>query len=280
MIGAATTALAGAAPAACACPSAVPSAGTHSCLYRGEVVHRRADGVLHDFRYRLYYVYLDLDEWAVAFRGRWFWSTRRIAPAWFRRRDYLGPATVPLKQAVLDVVERQLGRRPDGAVRMLSQPRTFGLSFNPVTFYYCFSAGGQLECVLAEITNTPWGERHQYVVGDRDRGAAGELRAAFAKQFHVSPFQPMDQTYDWVFSVPGEELRVAMANRRAGAVVFTAALALRRQPLTGKAMAAALLRHPWITAKVLLGIHWQALRLWRRGATFHVHPKKRQEKTA
>ena len=101
------------------------------------------------------------------------------------------------------------------------------------------------------------------------------LRARFDKRFHVSPFQPMEQVYDWALSPPGERLGVHMQNLAGDRRVFDATLALRRRPWTTRNLLAAALRHPFTTAKVIAAIHWHALRLWCKRAPFHVHPNKR-----
>lgn len=250
-----------------------PPAVRHSALYVGAVRHRRFDAVRHDFTVRLWLAYLDLDELDAAFAGRWWWSCTRPAPQWFRRRDYLGPPGRPLADAVRDAVHDRLGVRPDGAVRVLTNLRTFGFVFNPVTLYYCFDRDERLVAVLAQITNTPWGERHHYVVGAGDGGRP--LRAAFAKEFHISPFQPMAQQYRWALSVPGARLGVHMQNHADGRRVFDATLALERRPWTTRGLCAVALRHPWMTAKVVVMIYWHAFRLWLKKAPFHVHPRKR-----
>lgn len=248
----------------------------NSALYRGEVRHRRLGPVRHAFRYRLFMLYLDLAELPELFDRYWLWSARGPAPAWFRRADYLGPTDVPLDQAVRDLVAARTGRRPGGPVRMLTHLRYWGYVLNPVTFYYCLdTAGAGIEAVVAEITNTPWSERHAYVIpASRAPGAGGPLGAVFPKRFHVSPFMPMDEAYHWAFSPPGRRLVVHMENHRQGAKRFDATLALRREPLTGTALAGALLRHPFMTATVAGGIYWQALRLRLKGAPFHVHPAR------
>lgn len=252
-----------------------------SALYHGSVRHRRAGPVPHAFRYRLFMVYLDLAELPGLFDRFWLWSARRPAPAWWRRADYLGPATMPLDDAVRETVHARIGRRPAGPVRMLTHLRYWGHIMNPVTFYYCFdSADRQLDAVVAEITNTPWGERHAYVLArepgvERGTPPRTPLTGAFSKRFHVSPFMNMDHTYRWRFSIPDRRVVVHMENARHGHPVFDATLALRRRPLTGPALAATLFRHPWMTAAVTAGIYWQALRLWLKGTPFYVHPAKR-----
>jgi hypothetical protein len=248
-------------------------AALQSCIYRGAVRHRRHRPRAHGFRYRLYMLYLDLDELDEVFAGRWLWSAHRSAPMRFRRSDYLGDPRVPLRQAVLDRVEERLGRRPDGAVRMLTNLRCFGYVFNPLTLYYCFAAEGRLDAVVAEITNTPWGERHSYVLDAYARAVTQRWR--FAKEFHVSPFMHMDQDYSWALNSPGEVLTVHMRNEKDGQLLFDASLRLRRREISGASLATTLLRHPFMTAKVIAGIYLQAGLLWLKRIPFHPHPRLR-----
>jgi DUF1365 family protein len=246
-----------------------------SALYEGKVHHTRLEPRRHDFAYRLCLLYLDLDELPQLFRGRWLWSVERWNLASFRRADYLGPSERPLKEAVLDRVEEELGRRPAGAVRMLSQLRTFGYVFNPVTFYFVHGEGGELEALVAEITNTPWRERHAYVLDTRDALGKEVLSWRFDKDFHVSPFFDMDQVYEWRFTRPGEHLEVHMTNHEAGRPVFHAGLACERRPLTGRVLAGALLRHPLQALRLHAAIYWQAARLFLKRTPFFTHPDKR-----
>lgn len=248
-----------------------PTPPLASAVYTGVVRHRRLRPRAHELAAPLFMMYLDLDELPRVFAGRWLWSVERANVASFRRRDYLAGAA-SLKEAVLDRVEGALAFRPGGPVRMLTHLRMLGYVFNPVTFYYCFDAAGQrVEAVAAEITNTPWKERHTYVVD----GRGGGLSAEFAKTFHVSPFMPMEQRYRWRFKAPGERLVVHMENLDAGGRIFDASLSLRRRPLTGGVLAGCLARYPVMPLMAAASIHWHALRLWLKGVGFHPHPKWR-----
>lgn len=241
-----------------------------SAIYEGTLTHARRGPSRHRFGYRLHMFYLDLDEIA---RGQAPPLVRlgRFGLLSFCRADYLGDRDTPLKTAVLDRVETHLGRRPAGPVRLLTQIRSVGYVFNPVSFYYCFAADGvTLEATVAEITNTPWQERHAYVLAAHH----GDVRAAFDKAFHVSPFFALAQRYRWLITTPGERLTVTMVNEEDGRDVFSATLALARRPATAWSVAAIALRQPLMAWRVHLGIYVQAFRLWRKRTPYYPHPTR------
>ncbi|MGC4083330.1 MAG: DUF1365 domain-containing protein [Vicinamibacterales bacterium] len=245
-----------------------------SCLYVGHIAHRRFMPRPHRFRYRLYMNFIDLAELPTLFDRFWLWSARRPALAWFRRGDFHGRASQPLDEAIRDRVAAETGQRPTGPVRLLTHLRYAGYSFNPVSFYFVYDAEGErVEHIVAEITNTPWKERHCYVL---PVPATGEWHWHFQKQFHVSPFLPMDMEYDWRFSSPGESLAVHMQNWRDGRKVFDATLALSRRPMRSSTLARALLAVPLASVQVIAQIHWQALRLWLKRVPVQTHPDELQ----
>jgi len=246
-----------------------------SAIYTGWVRHRRFAPRPHAFQYRLFMMYLDLAELDQIFSRRWLWSVRRPALAWLRRADYLGDPQVSLDKAVRDRVEQETGVRPSGPIRVLTHLRYFGYCFNPVTFYYCFDRSGEhVETTVAEITNTPWKERHTYVLRANGAAPGKTQRFRFSKNFHVSPFMEMALDYDWYFGAPKKKLAVHMINRKNGAKVFDATMGLERREITGPALASALLHFPFMTLKVAAAIYWQALRLWWKRMPFHTHPAK------
>jgi DUF1365 family protein len=245
---------------------------TASALYEGWVGHRRLDPVEHRFRYPIFMAYLDLDELPEALDPLRGWSARRPAPAWFRRRDHLEPHDLPLAEAVRDRVEAETGARPAGPVRLLTNLRYFGHCFNPVSFYFCFGDRGAVDAVLADVSNTPWGERHAYVIAGADGGRviSGRLR----KELHVSPLMGMDHVYEWRATVPGEQLQVHIESQAEGRLAFDATLSLERRELERSTARRMLIRYPAMTAQVVAKIYWQALRLRLKGAPWHPHPER------
>ena len=216
------------------------------------------------FEHPIVLFYVDLDELPRLLGGRLV--RRRPGVLRFRRSDYLGDDRVPLPDAVREVVETRTGARPSGPIRLLTQLRSFGHCFNPVSFYFCFDrAGEQVEAMVAEVTNTPWGERSAYVFSGRE--------AQLEKALHVSPFMGMDHRYRLRAGTPGDRLGVHVESQRGDALAFDATLALRRRELTPRAAASVTRRYPLASARVLALIYGHALGLKFAGATVYRHPE-------
>ncbi len=255
----------------------------NSALYVGRVMHRRIEPFEHRFERRIYMAWLDLDELDAVFAGRWLWSTKRRAWSRFRREDHLGDPSEPLADSVRNLVRERLGPRSLGPVRLLTNLRVAGFRMNPVSFFYCYAEDGEtLEALVAEVTNTPWDETHCYVLDLRSVDGADQAgRVEQPKEFHVSPFMPMDQRYLWRVQVPGERLGLGIESRDADDVaVFQAAVSLRREAITGRSLASALMRTPLMTLSVAVGIYWHALVLKWKGARFHSHPGRTRQPAA
>ncbi len=245
-----------------------PTSALRSAVYEGRVAHHRFTPVDHRFTYRIALVYLDLAEVEFVCRLHPLWSAERTNAVSFRRSDFLGDPGVPLDTAVRAVVEERTGRRPTGPIAVLTQLRTWGWLFNPITTYYCYDASGtKVETTVVEVTNTPWHERTAYVL-------EGTGTHRVAKGMHVSPFLPMDLTHRFTIGVPGERLALAVDDYRGDERVFTASLTLTRLPVGRRAQGRLLWRFPLMTVRVSWGIYRQALALRRKGLPFHRHPDR------
>ena len=237
------------------------SAPLHSALYHGSIGHRRFAPRAHAFTYRIGMLYLDLDEQDALFALSPLAGRGRFAPFGFRETDYLPDATrsgQSLRDAVRERLQEALGRRIDGPIRLLTQPRSWGFAFNPASFFYCFDHEEKLQAILCEVSNTPWGESYHYVM---PVSGPGRQQFAVAKGFHVSPFLPRDLEHHMSFSQPDERLGIHIEDRQGDLRLFDASLSLQRQPLTRGNLHRHLLAFPWMTVKTALSIYWQALRL-------------------
>jgi len=244
---------------------------------QGWVVHRRAGGPEHEFRYPVWMLFADVDRLG-KLGSAWFSHRRRFAPLSVREADYPRPGGTDAGSSIRDAVNRRLhqaGQTHADQVFLLTQPRSWGWLFNPVSFYFCYRDGA-LANVLAEITNTPWDEVHTYVL-DTTGGRGGEIDVAFPKRFHVSPFLPMDIDYRWRIKLDGDEMQIAMRLFRGADEVFFAGLYLHGNPVSARSLRHGALAYPLQNVRTLLRIYWQAWRLWRRGAPFHPHPRTHEE---
>lgn len=250
-------------------------AALSSRFYTGTLRHRRFSPARHEFTFKLFMCWLNLDELGklpfTQGKRRWRWVR-------FQRDDYLRPHSLPLKEAVLEQVEEQTGQRPQGEVYLLTHLRYGGICFNPISLYYCFNEAGELQAVVGDVSNLPWQERQPYVVACDPHSSKHSAR--FAKQMHVSPFNPMNQEYHWHFTTPDEQLVMHMENQDAdGSIPFDSTLVLKRRDDLGVSIKRLLLRHPWMSLKVIAGIHFEALRLWLKKNPVYAHPAKKERES-
>mgnify|MGYP002632943812 CR=1 FL=1 len=253
----------------------------NSRIYSGLIGHCRHFPAINRFQYKVFMLYLDLDELEMVFNRFWLWSAGKANFAWFKRSDHWGDDSQLLGESIRDLVHKKTGQRPAGPIRLLTNLRYFFYKSNPVSFYYCFEPDGHtVQAVVAEVTNTPWGEMYCYVLGDQEKLATVQEREdnlffRTAKEFTVSPFMPLAMEYHFEFSVPGEKLLVKMQNHRDGKLIFDVALRLQSQPISARTLAKQLLKMPLMTIKVTVSIYWQAIKIWRKGVPFlgHAHEK-------
>ncbi len=242
----------------------------------GRLVHRRHGPRRHHFSYAQSMALLNLDELPDSL----------VQPGWrqrifraglcLRRSDYLHPHEIPMAEAVRNEVLRQSGINIDGKIFFLGHLRQWGKCFNPVVFYFCHNADGRLRAIMAEINNTPWDERHRYVlVPENSDHSCKSHKFSFSKAFHVSPFMPMELNYEWTFTFYRSRLGIFMTLNRAGERVFDASLGLQMKPVSQLGQMP--WRHPLQCQRVIFGIYWQALVLWIKRLRVFPHPQKAQQ---
>jgi DUF1365 family protein len=236
----------------------------------GTIAHRRKIPVEHRFQYPFFMWFLNLDELdRLPSLGRWF-STDKWALSRFHRPDYYGDPALSLADAIRKRMAELTGQPVTGQVWGLLNMRTLGLYFSPVNFYYGYDSQGNFTHFLAEVSNIPWNHRHQYAHYLAD----DSLTPNHPKQFHVSPFNSLDQHYHWKLKAPEENITVQLAVDDARGHVFMARLNLKRRPLTVQSVRKELLKKPAMTAFVVAGIYWQAFKLYRKGVPYVPYQKE------
>lgn len=239
-----------------------------SALYRGKVRHTRLRPVHHDFEYRVFYMLYDIDELDVLDRELSLFSVERRNLFSFDPSDHASGDGAPLRLWAEQVLAEAGVDLEGGAIRLLAHPRIFGHVFNPLSVWYCYGPEGELRAVIHEVHNT-FGDRHAYVVPVVD----DERRHDFGKKLHVSPFNEMDQAYAFTINDPGERALISIEVSDGDGPLLRAGMRLSRLELTDANSLRLFITHPLLTLKVITAIHWQALKLWLKGATFHPRPE-------
>lgn len=249
-----------------------------SALYVGDVVHRRHRPKHHQLRYRVFSLLVDLDELDTLDRRLTLFGYNRAAAISFWDRDHGAGDGGCLRQWV----EGHLSKTDVGTsgirIRILCYPRVFGYVFNPLTVYFCERPDGQLVCVLYEVRNTV-GEFHTYIVPVADE-AGPEVEHSCPKKMYVSPFMPMDCIYRFRIRRPSEHVKIRIDESDEDGPLLYAGFTGKRRPLTDSALAGVLLALPLMTIKVVIGIHWEALRLWLKGLPVYRHEPQAHRRTS
>ena len=245
-----------------------------SCLYEGNVVHTRMFPTFHSFKYNLFMLCVDLNELPHIFKPYWFWSSKSWNLAFFRRKDHLGDPKISLDISVRNLVEQKTGTRPQGPISLITHFCYFGYRINPVSFYFCFDKNKKnLDSVIAEINNTPWGEQHCYVFKCDPYSKNKKDKFTFDKQFHISPFMSMNLKYVWYLSRPSNKFSVEMETWKNQKKILQVKFNTARTQISHASLGRVLIQYPLVTFKVLWGIYFQAFRLWLKKVPFHTHPK-------
>lgn len=245
-----------------------------SALYVGHVAHRRLRPKRHALGYRVFNLLLDLDETdPLAARLRLF-SRNRFNLLSFHDGDHGDGSDTPLRRQIEALTARAGVELGGGRIALLCMPRMLGYVFNPISVYFCHDWTGRLACLVYEVSNT-FGERHSYVAPVADGPPAPDrlIHQTTPKRFYVSPFLDMDLTYDFAIRPPAERVGVAITTRDRGGVLLTASFAGGRRELSDGAVVRTVLGHPLLTLKVVVGIHWEALKIWLKGVGLRPRPR-------
>jgi DUF1365 family protein len=246
-------------------------------IYAGSLRHRRFRPRQHEFSYTLFMAWLDIDRIPQLMAELPWTSYNRFNWASFEEKDHFGDPDQPLRERVKRDAEAQGIELSDGPIFLLTHLRYLGYCFNPISFYFCYRTDGCLDKVLAEVNST-FGERRNYWLSPENQmPSANSMHYRCPKTMHVSPFMEMNLDYEFVLTDPGEHLvahmNVIKQAERFAAPFFDATLRLARRPWTKRNLGMVLLRHPWMTAKVIGAIHWEALQLWLKKVPVFARPE-------
>lgn len=258
----------------------------NNALVKGWVRHRRYKPKKHQFEYNMTWTLLDLDKVEEQFKESEFWSIERANIISYRQADfhqsdndknYRRTPPEVTKQNITHSIKKEKGKDFNGRIFMMAHLRNYGYNFNSVCFYYCYDQSDNLQFIVSEITNTPWGERHSYIFdceADNSSNRRSLKQFKFNKEFHVSPFITMDMHYRWTFMVAPDSLRVHMVIYSAeGEKYFDTTFTAKLLPLNKKAMRDYAFKHALQPQKMSFLIYWQALKLWLKRFKVYDHPK-------
>ncbi|MBT4738845.1 MAG: DUF1365 domain-containing protein [Rhodospirillaceae bacterium] len=241
-----------------------------SSLYTGKVMHRRTRPKKHRLAYDVFALLVDLDELPAMDKSMHGFAYNRFSLLSFYNRDH-GPGTdEPLRVWIESILANANLSIEGGPIRLLCYPRMLGYSFNPLSNYFCYKPDGTLVAVLHEVSNT-FGERHCYLFDTSSDD--GLVRHSVKKCFYVSPFIEMDMTYNFRIRPPADDISVAIQETDADGTLLFASFGGTRQPLSAWTMVKAFFAYPMMTLKVVGGIHWEAVKLWRKGVPLVARPK-------
>ena len=249
-------------------------------IYQGQLRHRRFEPKQHEFAYSLFMAFLDVDRIPETMARTPWTSYNRFNWASFHEHDHFGDPSDSLRVRVKKDARAHGIDLPDGPIFLLTHLRYLGYCFNPISFYYCYDRAGELRSVLAEVNNTFGESRNYWLSQCNQQLSATSLRYRCRKDLHVSPFMQMDLDYEFVLTQPGENLVAHMNTHKRSATsrpnhqLFDATLTLQREAWTPRNVGRALLRQPWMTAKVIGAIHWEALRLYLKNVPVFTHPDR------
>ncbi|MEI6533895.1 MAG: DUF1365 domain-containing protein [Verrucomicrobiaceae bacterium] len=238
-----------------------------SSIYDCIVMHHRLTPVEHRFQYRVFYLWLDLDAIDGLAKRLWCFSRNRFNLFSFHDHDHLNLGESTTKANILRwLTEQGFDAAPVARIMLLTFPRVLGYIFNPVSFYYCFDADGAPVCAVAQVTNT-FHEQKAFLLKERDE--RGRFRLLTEKHFYVSPFVPLDFSFDFKLELPSDKLDIHIDDHSREARTLLTALTGKRRQLTAASLFWCAIKYPLLTLRVIFLIHWNALRLWLKRIPWH-----------
>jgi len=237
-----------------------------SAIYEGKVYHERLHPKKHAFTYNVFMIYFCLDEIDKVLSKSIFWGKSPWSLARLKREDFYGDPNNSIDAEIKNKVKTDLGIRPDGRICLLANLRYFGTAMNPLITYYCFDKTDELIAIVAQVNNTPWNETHSYVIPVKSKVIAHNY--TFNKAFTVSPFNTLDMEYAWSSNKPDQHISININTRHTGKDILNATLNLQRKEITSTTLNTVIFKYPFHSAKVVLSIYWEALRIWLKGIPF------------
>jgi len=251
---------------------------TPGLIYEGTVRHRRFTPSQHEFNYRIFMFCFDVASIESTFQNISQVSIEKFNWFTYQRKNYLGDPKIPLDASVRSQIQAKYGISPTGKIYLLTHLTCLGYCFNPISIYFIFNENNdEIDFLAVEVTNTPWSEKHTYLLAHPAKPKKNIYQYQFNKELHVSPFMEMDYQYHFNLRFDGDDILLHMQNYRAGKLDFDATLSLHSVPLKQTSPLQILMKYPLMTYKVTAGIYWQALKLWLKGNAFRTHPKRKNK---
>jgi hypothetical protein len=250
-----------------------------SLIFTGTVRHRRFTPKQHEFSYKLFMFCFDINDLPNSFKDIKHVSIEQFNWFSFRRKNYLSDPEIPMDEYLRQLVVAKFDSYPKGKIYLLTNLSCLGYCFNPISLYFIFDeTNQQLDYLILEVTNTPWGNKHNYVLASSSRLKNEIYDFQFQKELHVSPFMAMNYEYQFNLKLNKQKIIVHMENHIDGKKDFDVTLILTASAQKETAFKNVFRQYPLITYKVAAAIYWQALKLWIKGVPFHAHPKTDKRK--